>query len=249
VIAQNVNIQDIISLAKEAGKKVASYYQQDIVVEHKKDHSPVTKADLASNDVLIAGLRQYGYPIFSEETKPQVYNPEGYLWIIDPLDGTSSFIKGTDDHSVMIGLTYKGEPLLGVVYQPVIDTLYYAVKGEGAYMEKEGNSHRLHVSDIATLDRARLLVSRRAPTIERFSRLIRAVDPSDVLHISSNGVKISMIADGQAELFFNPSRKLGSYDYCAPHVIIEEAGGAISYIDGSEIRYDDTWGRDGIALA
>ncbi|MCK5096139.1 MAG: 3'(2'),5'-bisphosphate nucleotidase CysQ [Candidatus Pacebacteria bacterium] len=234
-------VLSVLDLVKKAGEGTLDFFKKNVAVEKKEDDSPVTEADYAANTILMEGLKKYGYPILSEEIVPHVYNEDGYLWIIDPLDGTKRFIKGESDFSVMVGLTYKTKPIFGIVYQPAIDVLYYAEKGKGAFVEKSGVKTRIQVSDVDRLAETRLTVSNRARTIESFARKVAQIQPKEVHYVGSNGVKIGGIAEGKYDLFFNPSSELGSYDYCAPHMIIEEAGGKISHCDGSEVLYDSGW--------
>lgn len=242
--ADSINIDDIISITKEAGKRVLEFFDTDISITEKSDHSPVTEADYASNAILTKGLGSFGFPILSEESKVPDYKGCKYLWIIDPIDGTRSFIKGRDDFSVMVGLVYENRSILGIVYQPRGDILYYAKKGEGAFVERDGIKKRLLPSTISKPGDATLAVSRRAETTEPFKSMVQRLQSKEVVHVSSNGVKICRIAEGIYDLFFNPSGKLGQWDYCAPHAILEEAGGRISHLDGSDILYGKEWRDD-----
>src|SRR6056297_3611999 len=124
-------LDHVIQTAKKAGQTILSYYNSEIEVETKGDDSPITKADKESNRIILEELSRYDYGILSEEKEDNKKRLEkDRVWIIDPLDGTKDFIHQTDEFAVMIGLAeHSGKlfrPVLGVVYLPARDTVYYA---------------------------------------------------------------------------------------------------------------------------
>jgi 3'(2'), 5'-bisphosphate nucleotidase len=240
-VPKDVVLDDIVALAKKAGERILEFFDTNVARSQKDDGSPVTAADHAANEVLVNGLLPYGIPILSEEMEPPSFGEHEYLWIIDPLDGTASFIQNRDEFSVMVGLVKNGEPVLGVVYQPKGDSAYFAQKGEGAYVERGGERTQLRVTDTNDLQDARLVMSRRAKTADSFKDIIARSGIEDVRYVSSNGVKICRIAEGLHDAFFNPSADLGQWDYCAPDSIIREAGGMITYCNGDPLLYGKEW--------
>ena len=135
-----INIQDIVTLAKEAGNAIMQIYIQDFEVEYKQDNSPLTLADKNANDIIEDGLKQLSvsFPILSEEGKEIPYKDRKhweYFWLVDPLDGTKEFVKKNDEFTVNIALIHKDTPVLGVVYAPALDVCYWAKKGEGAFKD------------------------------------------------------------------------------------------------------------------
>lgn len=126
-----------IKASIEAGNEIMAIYARDFNIEYKRDESPVTDGDLASNTVLISYLRPTEIPIISEESKQLDYNIRKnwkQCWIIDPLDGTKEFIKKNNEFTVNVALVQDGKPKLGVIYAPALNTLYYAdVEGKKAY--------------------------------------------------------------------------------------------------------------------
>ena len=117
-------LKEVINLVKKAGEKVLEIYQRKFKVYEKEDTSPVTEADMASEGIILSGLRKYGYGILSEESKDGSSRlRKEKIWIIDPLDGTQDFLQKTGEFSIMVGLVYKREPFLGVVYKPVGDKI------------------------------------------------------------------------------------------------------------------------------
>ncbi len=132
----NINIQEIIKIAIEAGNIAMQFYDKEYTIEQKQNKTPVTEADIAVNNFLMDKLSRYNYPILSEEIEDDFENRKkaNFVWIIDPLDGTSDFIQKTGEFSIMIGLVNKeGESIFGIVYAPVLNELYYAEKNKGAF--------------------------------------------------------------------------------------------------------------------
>ena len=231
-------VSSVLGLVKEAGSRALEIYQSSFSVEYKADSSPITEADIAVNKMLVNGLEQYGWPILSEEL---VDNKErigaSRVWIIDPIDGTKGFIDKKGDFSIMVGLEQEGCPIFGVVYQPTEGKLYYAQKGEGAFLIKEKSKKRLHVSDVSNIRDARLVISRNHFSKE-MKEQVGAIKPRKVVHIGSTGLKAALIAERKADFFFSPTPYMGQWDLCAPHIILEEAGGKMTGIHGEELIYN-----------
>jgi 3'(2'), 5'-bisphosphate nucleotidase len=135
-----------IEASKKAGEEIMRLYATT-AFETKNDGSPVTIADTRSNEILMERLGKTGIPILSEELEGVSLPYPKQLWIIDPLDGTKDFINKSNDFSVMIGLIEHGVPILGVVYAPALDTLYFATKGNGAFVTKGEITSTLTVSN------------------------------------------------------------------------------------------------------
>ena len=205
----------------------------------KADASPVTAADHAANEVIVAALRQ-AFPddaILSEESAD---SPERLsarrVWIVDPLDGTKEFLAQNGEFSIMIGLAIDGEAVLGVVYLPAIDLLYAAAKGEGAWVERDGKREPLHcgAADVAALR----LVGSRSHADPRVERLRDALGITDVTPCGSVGVKCTRIAQGERDLYLHPAPHLKEWDTCAPEAILREAGGTVTDTRGEPLRYN-----------
>lgn len=126
-----------ITASLEAGEAIMDIYkQEDFDVDFKSDDSPLTKADLASHQVIISYLEKTGIPVLSEEGKAIPYETRSQwkkLWIVDPIDGTKEFIKRNGEFTVNIALVEDGMPVLGVIYVPALQQLYFANRDIGAY--------------------------------------------------------------------------------------------------------------------
>ena len=135
-----IDIQDVVAIAKKAGDSIMQIYEQDFEVEYKQDNSPLTLADKKANDIIEDGLNQLSarFPILSEEGEEILYKDRKhweYFWLVDPLDGTKEFIKKNDEFTVNIALIHKDTPVLGVVYAPALDVCYWAKQDEGAFKD------------------------------------------------------------------------------------------------------------------
>ena len=176
------------------------------------------------------------YGILDEETDSDERDKE-YCWIVDPLDGTISYIRGDDSYGLLIGLIKNFEPILGVAYKPRAKELCYAIKGCGSYIETPEETKRLQVSQSKKLD---ILISGHRKNKE-LEDLIKKINPSEINSIKQmySSFKIIEIAKNNANLFLcPPSITLNVWDLCAPSVILYEAGGKITDIYGKPPDYN-----------
>src|SRR6516225_5716205 len=142
--------------AEQAGAYALQHFDRDIDVEWKDDDSPVTIADRGAEDLLRKTLGdQFPGDGFLGEELGNTPGSSGFRWIIDPIDGTRSFVRGIPIWACMVGLEYKGELIAGVVSLPALKQVYRALRGDGAYRDER----RIHVSAVATLDKAHVYYS------------------------------------------------------------------------------------------
>lgn len=227
----------IKEIARMAGKETLKYYCSKNVVRQKKNKTPVTEADIASEKIIKRGLKKFGFPILSEEAKDDKRRlVSDYVWIADPLDGTSDFINKEDEFSIMIALARNERPVLGVIYEPAADRLYFAQKGKGAFLEKDGRAKRIKVSSKSNPQGARMLMSRHHLLEEEIgvAKKLRM----KMKQMGSAGLKIARIAEGKAEIYINSSDKSSEWDTCAGDIILTEAGGKITNLNGRSIKYN-----------
>jgi 3'(2'), 5'-bisphosphate nucleotidase len=210
----------------------------ELRVEMKPGNEPVTAADRRASELIVAGLADSfpADPIISEELTPA----PGALgaprfWLVDPIDGTKDFIRGEDGYSVMIGLVCDGRPAVGVVYQPVIDRLFFGTP-DGALMTQHGATTPLVVSSVTAMADIRLVASKsnRSPDLDRVKQQLGIADE---LNIGSVGLKLCVIAAGTRDLYVNPASKTKAWDTCAPEAILVPAGGRLSDLFGTPIDY------------
>ena len=228
-------------LARAAGKLALGYHGTDVTVDRKAGNEPVTRADRESSELIVAGLRR-AFPddvAISEEAPDDVRRLRGgRVWFIDPVDGTSDFIRGRAGFSVMIGLCVDAVPAVGVMYQPIGDRMFVASRGAGAWMAEDGGeARRLAVSTIADLDKIRLVAS-RSHRSRQIDDVKNALGISEEMNIGSVGLKLGLIAMGEMDLYVNPSSRSKAWDTCAPQTLLHEAGGKITDLWGEPLAYD-----------
>jgi 3'(2'), 5'-bisphosphate nucleotidase len=219
-----VDIQDIITIAKEAGNVIMQVYKQDFEVEYKQDSSPLTLADKKANDVIEDGLNKLSvnFPILSEEGKEIPYKDRKYweyFWLVDPLDGTKEFIKKNGEFTVNIALIYKDTPVLGVVYAPALDTCYWAKQDEGAF--KDGQKLPLKTSDQRNTYKIVVSRSHMSDETQAFIDTIDTDKDKELISIGSS-LKICLVAEGEADIYprLGPTME---WDTAAAHIVINES--------------------------
>ena len=235
-----IDVQDIVTIAKEAGNAIMQVYKQDFKVEYKKDGSPLTLADKAANDVIEDGLNKLSVnlPILSEEGKEIPYEDRKhweYFWLVDPLDGTKEFVKKNGEFTVNIALIHVDRPVLGVVYAPALNICYWAKLGEGAFKDNQ----RLPINSNKDRKTCKILASRSHMSNEtkEFIDSIKTSKEKELISIGSS-LKICLVAEGEADIY----PRLGStmeWDTGAAHAIVSESGARMTrYKTHLSLRYN-----------
>ena len=235
----NLELSVAAQLARRAGRAVLDVYATDFAVASKGHNDPVTEADRQANDLIVKGLAE-AFPldtVVAEESPPPDGLPaSGRVWYVDPLDGTKDFIARNGEFSVMIGLAVNGQAQLGVVYRPEGDVLYAGAVGHAAWMEQQGIRTPLVLTEQDAGRPLTLTVSRshRHPMVEKIGRAlgIRNEIPS-----GSVGLKIGLIARGEADVYLEPGPYTKLWDSCAPEAILRAAGGVFTTILGQPLVY------------
>ena len=233
-------LDDVIKVVREAGCSVMSFYKSGAQVNYKADNAgPVTEADMAAQEVIFKGLSHYGYPFLSEEKVDDFARlKHDKIWVVDPLDGTKSFLDKKPEFTVMVGLVEKGRVVLGVVFAPAKNQLYFGVENHGSFVEDNSEApKKIQVSRTSKFNKSKILVSRhhlRETEIKLAERL--GVIESEPF--GSAGYKMCVIAEGSAELYVNTSPRTAEWDVCAADIILTEAGGMITDMKGQGISYN-----------
>jgi myo-inositol-1(or 4)-monophosphatase len=223
--------------ARRAGAVIMRHFRTTMEVRHKSPGQPLTAADLEADALLreaLTGARP-GYGWLSEETRDTPDRlARSRVWIVDPIDGTRSFVAGRAEFAVSVGLAEAGSVVLGVVYNPSTDELYEATLGGGAFLVVGGERRRLRVNGGGGGVRARLLASRSeigtgalAPFATGF-----AVEP-----VGSTAYKLARVAAGQGDVFLSLGPK-NEWDVCAGALLVSEAGGRMTDLRGATPRYN-----------
>ena len=230
-----IDIQDIVTIAKEAGDAIMQVYKQDFEVEYKQDSSPLTLADKKANDIIEDGLNQLpvNLPILSEEGNDIPYEDRKhweYFWLVDPLDGTKEFVKKNGEFTVNIALIYKDTPVLGVVYAPALDVCYWAKQDEGAF--KDGKKLPLKAADQRNTYK---IVASRSHMSDETQAFIEAIDTEKEKELISIGssLKICLVAEGEADIY----PRLGltmEWDIGAANSVALEAGAQLNKYENGE---------------
>ena len=230
-------LKQIKTIAILSGKAIIDIYNSsNYSTQKKSDNSPLTEADLASNKIIVEEIKKYfpEHGILSEEIKDNKERLEKEsVWIIDPLDGTKEFISRNGEFTVNIALVYKGRPVLGVIYVPVKQELYYAIKGEGAFFEKNGKKQRINVSDKT---KKLNLVKSRSHASEKLQKIIDKNDFGDIKTAGSS-LKGCLVAKAEADVYYRLG-PINEWDICAMDIIVNEAGGKMTDLKGSKILYN-----------
>lgn len=219
-----------LEVIQEAGRLALRYFDTGLTVEWKKDESPVTVADREAEALLRTALLQR-FPsdgFLGEESGDQA-GTSGYRWIIDPIDGTRSFVRGIPIWATLIGLEFRGEPIAGVAFVPALGQTYRAIRGDGAYR----NDRRIHVSDISDLGKSQMFYS-------SLSWFVKAGRQKEFLDLAGRTQRqrgfgdfygFVLVAQGSGELMVEHGVHV--WDIAGLKVIVEEAGGRFSDWDGT----------------
>lgn len=200
-------LNQVIKTAEEAGKKILEFYRADVEVITKEDDSPLTKADLAAHYIIVDALKEIdpGTPIISEESGIPDFKERkewNRFWLVDPLDGTKEFIKKNGEFTVNIALIEDEKPILGVVYVPAKDVMYYAEQSIGAFKkEADREAEKLESNSFEKPGAARIVVSRSHgddQTAKKLSGI--GIEVTEEVP-SGSSIKFCLVAEGKADLY------------------------------------------------
>jgi len=248
---------NIVRAAIDAGTAILEVYATDFRVDFKQDNSPLTLADTKANDIIIKTLESTGLPYVSEETQFSAYHVRenwSRFWLVDPLDGTKEFVNRNGEFSVNIGLIENQKPVMGVIYAPVNDILYFSDENgawkleyaKGLVLANPGLAHLKRQASKLPLSRKTndftIVVSRSHLNPETTEYINKSKRHHDSIRIVSRGssLKMCMIAEGNADVY--PRFGLTSeWDTAAGHAIVLAAGGKVVQFDNrqTELVYNN----------
>jgi 3'(2'), 5'-bisphosphate nucleotidase len=242
------SIAELLEIAKEAaciaGQEVLDIYDKGVFEEYEKeDQSPVTSADYRANDIIMKMLKEQtpDIPVMSEET-PQLSLAERIkwtrYWLIDPIDGTQEFIARSGDFAINIALIEHNKPVIGVIYWPAGETLYFASRDHGAYKRCNIETKKINVREfkVPSEDVIMIAISRRQSREKVFERMSQK-RIYQTLPAGSCSLKSCFIAEGKADVFMRLG-VTGEWDTGASQCIINEAGGRIVAATFDELSYN-----------
>lgn len=229
--SQNAALADELGLAvREAGQIALTYFRRSIKSWTKGHDSPVSEADIAVDEFLRARLSREGFGWLSEESQDDRTRLSAErLFIVDPIDGTRSYLAGREDWSIVAAVVDKGRPVAAAVYAPVDDELYLAASGEGA--TRNG-------SRIATTGGSALAGARIAGPKQMLERLT-TIDPETIHEpkIHSLALRMTRVAEGRIDAAF-ASVNAYDWDLAAADLLVHEAGGALTNLTGEALVYN-----------
>ncbi|UYU31530.1 3'(2'),5'-bisphosphate nucleotidase CysQ [Siccibacter colletis] len=230
-------LEQICQLAREAGEAIMQVYQgeQPLEATSKLDDSPVTAADIAAHRIIVAGLQALAadIPVISEEDPPawDVRKSWNRYWLVDPLDGTKEFLKRNGEFTVNIALIEDGKPVMGVVYAPVLNTLYAAADGK-AWKEECGVRKEIQVREARP---PLVVVSRSHGNNAELQEYLEQLGEHQTTTVGSS-LKFCLVAEGQAQLYprFGPTN---IWDTAAGHAVAMAAGAQVHDWQGKTLDY------------
>jgi myo-inositol-1(or 4)-monophosphatase len=218
---------------RDAGELALTYFRRSILVKRKMDGSEVSEADLAVDTALKLDLltKRPDYGWLSEETEDDRERlKHARVWVVDPIDGTSAFLRHVPEWTVSAALVEDGAPVIGIVFNPATGEFFHAIKGRGAFL----NDQPIKASDKKTLDGAFLIASGGL-----FKKKIWKEPWPEVKTkwVNSVAYRLALVASGMADATISLSTKC-EWDLAAAALLVEEAGGAITNHHGEAHRYN-----------
>jgi 3'(2'), 5'-bisphosphate nucleotidase len=233
-------LNQVRAIAREAGKATLEFFQGDFQVETKQDDSPLTCADRASHELIVQRLQELtpAIPVLSEESTPEeISERRGWkrFWLVDPLDGTKEFVKGTGEFTVNIALVEEGRSVLGVVHQPTQNLTYWAAKGQGAFRRCAMDPPTSITTRRARKETLALTLS-VSHASEGMMRLL-ARHPEWSVRQAGSSLKFCLVAEGAVDVYprMGPTME---WDTAAAQCVVEEAGGVLLDLEGNPFRYN-----------
>jgi len=228
------------AIARTAGREILKIYDSDFAVERKQDDSPLTAADLAAHRAIVAGLHVLAppIPILSEESAEQaawaVRRQWTRYWLVDPLDGTREFVKRNGEFTVNIALIEEHRPVLGVVFAPVLDEMFWAWRGGHAF----GQNVQSGKVELRTRPRATplLVAGSRSHADPRTLAALDSLGAHELRALGSS-LKFCRAAQGVVDLYIRYGLT-SEWDTAAGQCVLEQAGGGVTLMSGEPLRYN-----------
>lgn len=237
----------LLPVAREAGRVIMSYYQKGTPTERKQDNSPVTEADRRADAFITAALKQLApqIAIVSEEGHQPDIAGEEYFWLVDPLDGTRSFVRGSGYFTVNIGLIGPSRlPVMGIIYEPVEQVMYWGY-GMRAWRQKQG-AEPVPIQ-VRRRKKERVAMVSHAHSSRKMDEFLAQQDITQRQNCASS-IKFCRLAEGEVDLYprFGPTME---WDTAAGHAILLAAGGRMVTPEGTLFRYGKPRFENGDFLA
>jgi len=234
-------VNPVCEIAKQAGAEIMKIYAEGFEIQEKKDHSPLTTADLASHTLITEKLEKLtpDIPILSEESVSISFAERSSwkdYWLIDPLDGTREFIKRNGEFTVNIALITEHISSLGVVYIPVQDVCYSAARNQGAFKQNQNSTAEIITSRTSTPDNKPTICGSHSHAGKSLQSLQDKIGNFDLISMGSS-IKMCLVAEGAADIYprFGPTSE---WDTAAAHCVVNEASGEIVDMNLQTLQYN-----------
>ena len=241
------HIKLVNQIAIKAGYEIVKIYDNYNIddsgmIKFKDDNSPLTKADIASHNYIKKKLLELfpDIPILSEEDAKTDYNVRkdwSTFWLVDPLDGTKEFIKKNGEFSVNIALIQNGIPIFGVVFAPILNTLWYGAKGIGSFKINSNNKKTINKVCSFSKDDSIIVVASRSHISDALKVYLEKIRKHQLIQMGSS-IKMCLVADGSAHIYprLGPTME---WDTGAAHAVVLYAGGDICDIKSNQtLKYN-----------
>lgn len=228
-------INQLINISINAGEILMKHFNNGVSTKIKGDLSPVTAADIEADRLISKYISELtNIPVISEEGKNFVSNSIRNYFLVDPLDGTKSFIKGEEDFTVNIGLIENNRTVLGVIYKPVTEELFYTKNGASYYKKSKLKEVEIRCSNKPRDNKYRVIAS-KSHLDEQTKNYVDKIEVKEFIRASSS-LKFCKLAMGEADIYPRFGNTM-QWDTAAGQAILEHAGGSVIKPDGEEFMY------------
>lgn len=235
-------VEPVVAIARHAATLIMDVYATDFEIRNKSDKSPLTRADMASHEVICAELGKLtpGIPVLSEESAQLPYSVRQTwkeYWLVDPLDGTREFIKRNGEFTVNIALIKGNYPILGVIYAPVKELCYYASQNAGAHRQDHQGARRRKLKARTSVCDTLTVAGSRSHGNNRQREFFGKLGDNVKLIAVGSSLKFCLVAEGAADIYarFGPTSE---WDSAAGQCIVEEAGGRVTDTSFTRLSYN-----------
>jgi 3'(2'), 5'-bisphosphate nucleotidase len=233
-------LEQLVDISRRAGVAILKWYDGDMGITHKADDSPLTKADLASHELINAELtkRWPEIPVLSEESAdiPWLSRQKWQqYWLVDPLDGTKEFINHNGEFTVNIALIRAHHPVMGIVHVPVTDISYFGGRDAGAWRQ-QGVATATAIEVRRTAADPAVIVGSRSHANPELASQLNQLGPHELISMGSS-LKFCRVAEGLAD-FYPRLGPTSEWDTAAAQAVVEAAGGQVVKINGVPLEYN-----------
>ncbi len=233
-------LEGVSKIAIDAGEKILEVYNREFSVEEKEDRTPLTEADMAAHNCIVAGLQSLtpDIPILSEESAKIPFAERSAwprYWLVDPLDGTKEFIKRNGEFTVNIALIDGHDSVLGVIYVPVQGLSYFAARGHGAYKQADGEQAE-KITTQKWQGGTLKVAGSRSHRGNSLDSMLEKIGDFEIISMGSS-LKSCLVAEGAAHIYprFGPTSE---WDTGAAQCVVEEAGGRLTEMSFEPLKYN-----------